>query len=180
MRGFLSAALCALLCASAAADVLNGAQRRFLENRRICVRRDTTTIPGSVISYYERNGKPDTRAAAVVTNVLKAISGVEQNNPIQNELERTAGEARRLYVSYTNQLAQTAAYSNLYVIASAQAEAATAKIQDEVADLEAKIEKYKEYQTKYPLLKAVFAAMITDAENRIKVLQALTGGAPCA
>jgi len=162
---------------SAHADVMDKRQRAFFENRRICVRRDTTTIPGSVISYYERNGRPDWKMPAVTTNVLKKIVGAEQNNPLQNELERTAAVARQLYVSYTNQLAQTSTYSNIYIIVSAQASAATAKIQDEIADLEAKIEKYKEYQTKYPILKSVFAAMITDAENRIKILQALTGGA---
>lgn len=80
------------------------------------------------------------------------------------------------FCQYTNQLAQTTALSNLYIVVSAQALAATAKIQDEVTDLQAKIVTYQEYQTKYPLLKKIFAAMITDAENRIKILQALTGG----
>lgn len=51
-----------------------------------------------------------------------------------------------------------------------------ATVQGEIADLEAKIVMYEEYQTKYPLLKAVFATFIADAQNRIKVLQALGGG----
>ncbi len=91
----LSAAFCALLCASAAADALNKEQRRFFENRRICVRRDTTTIPGSVISHYERNGKPDTKAPAVVTNVLRSVVGAEQKNHLQSLAEQLRDAAER-------------------------------------------------------------------------------------
>lgn len=100
---------------------------------------------------------------------------VATNSALTATCVRLADEVVTLFDGYTNQLAQTTAYSNAYVIAQRVAQNATAKIQDEIADLEAKIAKYKEYQTKYPILKSVFAAMITDAENRIKVLQALTG-----
>jgi len=61
-------------------------QRKFFENRRICVSRDTETIPGSVITTWWRNGKPDTRAPAVVTNVLHGVAGSLQNNPLQNRI----------------------------------------------------------------------------------------------
>lgn len=100
---------------------------------------------------------------------------VATNQVLEAQCVKMADVIYDQYVSLTNQMAQTSTYSNLYVIVSAQAEAATAKIRDEIADLEAKIVKYKEYQTKYPLLKAIFAAMITDAENRIEILQAFTG-----
>ena len=63
--------------------VFNKSQKRFFENRRICVSRDTETIPGSVITTWYRNGKPDTKAPAVVTNVLHGISGAMQDNPLQ-------------------------------------------------------------------------------------------------
>ena len=58
-------------------------QRTFFRNRRICVSRDTESVPGSVITTWYRNGKPDTLAPAVVTNVLHGISGAVQDNPLQ-------------------------------------------------------------------------------------------------
>lgn len=84
---------------SSNATILTKSQRRFFENRRICVSRDTKTIPGSVITTWWRNGKPDTLAPAVVTNVLRQIQGAAQNNPLQGRiaelLERaTSAEAR--------------------------------------------------------------------------------------
>ena len=74
-------------------------QNTFFKNRRICVSRDTTTIPGSVITTWYRNGKPDMLGPAVVTNVLHNIQGTVQNNPLQGRiaelLERaTSAEAR--------------------------------------------------------------------------------------
>ena len=81
------------------ATILTKSQKRFFENRRICVGRDTTTIPGSVITTWYRNGRPDTKGPAVVTNVLHSITGTVQNNPLQGRiaelLERaTSAEAR--------------------------------------------------------------------------------------
>lgn len=67
--------------------VFTKSQKRFFENRRICVARDTTTIPGSVITTWYRNGRPDTLAPAVVTNVLHSISGAMQDNPLQTRIE---------------------------------------------------------------------------------------------
>jgi hypothetical protein len=66
--------------------VLTKDQADFLNGRRIAVSRDTETIPGSVITTWYRNGKPDTKMQAVVTNRLHKIVGAEQNNPLQNEL----------------------------------------------------------------------------------------------
>ena len=84
---------------SSNATILTKSQRKFFENRRICVSRDTKTIPGSVITTWWRNGKLDTLAPAVVTNVLRQIQGAAQNNPLQGRiaelLERaTSAEAR--------------------------------------------------------------------------------------
>lgn len=69
--------------ATTTATTFTKSQKRFFENRRYCVRRDTETIPGSVITTWYRNGKPDTKAPAVVTNVLHRIAGAEQMNPLQ-------------------------------------------------------------------------------------------------
>lgn len=66
--------------------VFNKSQKRFFENRRICVSRDTTSVPGSVITTWYRNGKPDTLAPVVVTNVLHNIAGAVQNNPLQGRI----------------------------------------------------------------------------------------------
>ena len=81
------------------ATVFTKSQKQFFKNRRICVSRDTTTIPGSVITTWYRDGKPDTKGPAVVTNVLQQVQGAVQNNPLQGRiaglLERaTSAEAR--------------------------------------------------------------------------------------
>ena len=84
---------------SKTATTFTKAQSTFFRNRRICVSRDTSTIPGSVITTWYRNGKPDTLAPSVVTNILHEISGRVQDNPLQALVERwreraTSAEAR--------------------------------------------------------------------------------------
>ncbi len=66
--------------------VFTKSQARFFKNRRICVSRDTASVPGSVITTWYRNGKPDTLAPAVVTNVLHNIAGAVQSNPLQGRI----------------------------------------------------------------------------------------------
>lgn len=79
----------AIAAATATAKpVLTKRQAAYFENRRICVERDTTTIPGYVITRWHRNGKPDTKAPAVVTNRLHGVIGAEQKNPIQELADR--------------------------------------------------------------------------------------------
>ena len=72
-----------------AAPALTKAQQSYFQNRRICVGRDTTTMPGYVITTWHRNGKPDTKGPAVVTNELKKIVGREQTNPLQADAKIT-------------------------------------------------------------------------------------------
>ena len=98
------------------ATILTKSQKRFFENRRICISRDTTTIPGSVITTWYRNGKLDTKGPSVVTNVLRAVQGVAQDNPLEALAERyrvAASDAtRRLaevtedYMSVSNKAAR--------------------------------------------------------------------------
>ena len=90
----------ALALTASAAEVLTKAQRSFFQNRRIAVSRDTTTLPGYVITTWHRNGKLDTLAPAVVTNELKRIVGAEQKNHVQAKLE----ELRKSYAAATNSL----------------------------------------------------------------------------
>ena len=78
---------------SAEAAVLTKQQADYFKNRRICVKRDTTTLPGYVITHWHRNGKPDTKGPAVVTNRLQKIVGAEQKNPIQELAERMSQKA---------------------------------------------------------------------------------------
>ena len=84
---------------SSTATTLTKSQKRFFENRRYCVSRDTTSIPGYVITTWHRNGRLDTKGPAVVTNALHSSTGTVQNNPLQGRiaelLERaTSAEAR--------------------------------------------------------------------------------------
>ena len=104
--------------------VLTKSQAAFFENRRIAVKRDTETLPGYVITTWYRNGKPDTKAPAVVTNRLQHIVGAEQLNPLQTLAERyriAAAEA-------TNRLAQVTADYMSASNRAARAEARTAAL----------------------------------------------------
>ena len=88
MKNALTSILIAAVAATSAAAVLTPAQSSYFKNRRICVKRDTTTLPGYVITYWHRNGAPDTKGPAVVTNALRKIVGKEQKNPVQELAER--------------------------------------------------------------------------------------------
>jgi len=83
----LFAIIVTALAVNASADVIDSRARNFMNSRRICVRRDCTTLPGYCIEYWERNGKPDTKLPAVVTNKLYAVAGEKQNNPLENEVQ---------------------------------------------------------------------------------------------
>lgn len=81
--------------ATARNSVLTRRQQSFFENRRICTRRDAETLPGFVISYWERNGKPDTIGPAVVTNAVRQFVGIEQHNPLHELVELWKVEATK-------------------------------------------------------------------------------------
>ena len=91
---------------SASAAVLTKSQADYFKNRRICVKRDTTTMPGYVITHWHRNGKPDTKGPAVVTNRLQKIVGSEQKNHIQELAERMGQSAEAWRTSATNNAAR--------------------------------------------------------------------------
>ena len=90
----------------AATPALTKEQTRFLENRRIAVRRDTTSIPGSVITTWYRNGQPDTLAPAVVTNRLQYVVGAEQSNPLQALAEQLREDVAEWRAAATNSAAR--------------------------------------------------------------------------
>lgn len=136
------------LCGELIAAALTPAQKSYFDNRRIAVSRDTTTIPGAVITTWYRNGKPDTKAPAVVTNYLHKIVGAEQKNPLQALAEQWKATAEQWRTAATNN--------------AARLERATAVLD----------EKKAEYVTKrdaatLPTTKAIYQAFI-DAIDRIK------------
>lgn len=92
----------AIAAATSSAAVLTKSQADYFKNRRICVKRDTTTMPGYVITHWHRNGKPDTKGTAVVTNRLQNIVGSEQKNHIQDLAERMKQSAEAWRTSATN------------------------------------------------------------------------------
>lgn len=128
--------------------VLSKSQASYFNNRRICVKRDTTTIPGYVITTWHRNGKLDTLAPAVVTNQLKQIVGKEQHNPIQEIAEQMRQRAEEWQTLATN---------------------ATARIERVTAALDERREEYVEKRDAavLPTTKALYQAFI-DAIDRIK------------
>ena len=96
----------AIAATSAAAAVLTKSQADYFNNRRICVRRDTTTMPGHVITHWHRNGKPDTKGPAIVTNRIQKIVGSEQKNHIQDLAERMRQCAEEWRTRATNNAAR--------------------------------------------------------------------------
>ena len=140
---------------SAAAAVLTKQQADYFKNRRICVRRDTTTLPGYVITEWHRNGRPDTKAPAVVTNRLQKIVGTEQKNPIQELAERMRQRAEQWQAAAETW--QTAATNN-----AARVERVTAALDERRAEYVEKRDK-----ATLPTTKAIYQAFI-DAIDRIK------------
>lgn len=127
--------------ATARNSVLTRRQQSFFENRRICTRRDAETLPGFVISYWERNGKPDTIGPAVVTNAVKQFVGIEQHNPLHELVELWRVEA-------TN--------------AKARVERVSAALDEKRAEYEQKLD-----AAALPSTKLIYQAFI-DAIDRIK------------
>lgn len=134
---------------------LSKSQAAFFENRRIAVSRDTTTIPGAVITTWYRNGKPDTKGPAVVTNRLQRIVGAEQKNPIQELAERMRQRAEQWQAAAETW--QAAATNN-----AARVERVTAALDDRRAEY---VEKRD--AVVLPSTKAIYQAFI-DAIDRIK------------
>jgi hypothetical protein len=127
--------------ATARNSVLTRRQQSFFENRRICTRRDAETLPGFVISYWERNGKPDTIGPAVVTNAVRQFVGIEQHNPLHELVELWRVEA-------TN--------------AKARVERVSAALDEKRAEYEQKRD-----AATLPTTKAIYQAFM-DAIDRIK------------
>ncbi len=141
--------------ATTTATTFTKSQKRFFENRRYCVRRDTETIPGSVITTWYRNGKPDTKAPAVVTNVLHRIAGAEQMNPLQFVAEQFRQRAEQWQAAAETW--RTSATNN-----AARVERVTAALDDRRAEY---VEKRD--AAVLPSTKAIYQAFI-DAIDRIK------------
>ena len=137
------------------ATVLTKSQKSFFENRRICVGRDTETLPGYVITTWHRDGKPDTKAPAVVTNLLPKIVGAEQKNPIQELAERMRQQADQ-WQAAAEQWRETATN-------------ATARVERVTAALDERRAEYvqKRDAAALPTTKAIYQAFI-DAIDRIK------------
>lgn len=141
--------------------VLTKDQADFMNGRRIAVSRDTETIPGSVITTWYRNGKPDTNMQAVVTNVLSKVVGTEQNNPLQNMIVNLTN-------SFENIRSQLIVASNRYEIAEA-------RISNAKRGLNEKRDEYVEKRDKaaLPTTKEIYQAFIDIIDDIIEKLDAL-------
>lgn len=90
MNRFVLFALCAVAFGMAFGnDVVPKGWQGYVKARRVCVSRDTETLPGYVITKWQRDGKPDWILPAVETNAVKKIKGKVQNNPLQGDAEKT-------------------------------------------------------------------------------------------
>lgn len=152
------------------ATIFTKDQKKFFDNRRICVRRDTETIPGSVITTWYRNGKPDTKAPSVITNTLKSISGVVQNNPLRDRVDILSGKITNLTAQVSSLNLQVtdlnAQVTNLNIIAAAaEARASIAEARAERAD---RLRSWLiEQRDKSPLqtVKAIYQAIIDKLDE---------------
>ena len=97
------------------------------------------------------------------------------NRSLSVSCARLADAADFYWQNYTNFFAQAQSYSNRWETANAIAEKAQAKIDAEIADLEADAERYDGYATRYPLMATIFTALADSARKRIEALQTLTG-----
>ena len=155
MKKTALAILCAAIAATSAAAVLTKSQADYFKNRRICVSRDTTSKPGYVITTWHRNGKPDTKGPAVVTNRLQKIVGAEQKNPIQELAERMRRQAEEWQA--VAETWRTSATNN-----AARVERVTVALDEKRAEF---IDKRD--AAVLPSTKAIYQAFI-DAIDRIK------------
>lgn len=140
---------------TAATPVLTKSQAAYFKNRRICVGRDTTTLPGYVITTWHRNGKLDTKAPAVITNLLRNVVGTEQRNPVQEIAERWR-------VAATNAQTQAQAWMVNATNAQARVERVSAALDEKRAEYE-----QKRNAATLPTTKAIYQAFM-DAIDRIK------------
>lgn len=148
-----AAASCAL--GLSADPVLTRKQADYFRNRRICVGRDIDTLPGYVITTWHRNGRPDTKGPAVVTNRLQKIVGAEQKNPIQELAERMRKRAEEWEAAAER-------WRELAGDAQARVERVTAALDEKRAEYVEKRDK-----AALPTTKAIYQAFI-DAIDRIK------------
>lgn len=155
MKKTALAILCAAIAATSNAAALTKQQSDYFKNRRICVRRDTTTMPGYVITEWHRNGKLDTKGPAVVTNRLQKIVGAEQKNPIQELAERMRQRAEEWQAAA--EAWRTSATNN-----AARVERGNAALDEKRAEYVQKRD-----TATFPTTKAIYQAFI-DAIDRIK------------
>lgn len=88
----------AAVAVSAAADsVIPKAMKKVSEATRYVHSRDFDTIPGSVITTWYRDGRPDWKKPAVETNVVSIVTGRKVFNPLEDEVQplRRMKEAKK-------------------------------------------------------------------------------------
>ncbi len=159
-KSAMAAAAAALAAGAALAEMSFDDVKRWTEARdRECILSRERVSVGNDDFIVEHWKNPKDGREWRTNKVFKVV-GARQPTTWAKELERLGAEIEKW-------TAQTAAYSNLYA-------AATAKIDGEIADLEAKIERYEGYKAKYPLLKTVWEALVSDAQSRIRILRALS------
>lgn len=152
------------------ANIFTKDQKKFFDNRRICVKRDTETIPGSVITTWYRNGKLDTKSPAVITNTLKRISGVVQNNPLRDRIDNLLVQVTNLTFRISSLDLQITNLSTQVTNLNIRAAAAEARASIAEARVE-RAERFRswliEQRDKTPLqtVKAIYQAIIDKLDE---------------
>jgi len=161
---FMLLALAALVASADAVSEL----RRYSTSKRYVAARDFTTIPGSVITYWYRDGQPDWKMPAVETNVLTIITGRKIDNAIEvardnaiKDLEKANADLMRITAELNAEIQKYVNASNA-VVALAQWK----------ADRETRAEAVKEEINNSKLLTTTLKKWLTDLVDKIFSLEA--------
>lgn len=120
--------------AASSRKVLPKDAQKFLASRRICVSRDVTSVPGSVITTWYRNGKPDTQLPAVVTNVIRAVHGAAQTSPLADLADRWRQSAESFSNRLVTAYADYASMSNRWELSEQSSAALRATLENSRAE----------------------------------------------
>lgn len=113
------AAVFAALTAGAAVPTILKVQSQSV---RYPISRDYKTIPGSVITTWYRDGRPDYLKPAVETNVIRSITGKVMNTALEDELAQARVRIQELLANV-----QTAQSNLVLAVQNAAAEKAATR-----------------------------------------------------
>lgn len=130
------------------ADVLRPEQMRYVQSHRTITKKDLTTIPGKIIIYFQKGGKPD---GVMTQDCFTVTSGINKNP---------------LLIKYNTVTNLLVAVSNQLVVVKTRIEEIKAKNKSAIEDLD-------EIAKKYPLLKTLIDKIKAKIEIDFEAIEEL-------